>query len=266
MKLEGGCLTTAMGILPHTDPEKAIELALTLDITFWPQLPRLSFYEDMYVQISEHFPGIQLDMEKREISFSLEKFYAEVEDFLAHWEDESYFRLSPRYSMVFHRFLEKDLSSYRYIRGQSIGPVSLGLKILDEKKKSMIYHQEVREIIFHFVAKKLEAQYKKMKEKNRGAFVWVDEPGLEMIFMAYTGYTSDKALEDYRLFLEKFPGPKGVLNLIKGGPGHEGCGFRRSGGYGVGSGAGPGAEYQCGPGDHCRPQYGGSGEVGRLPG
>ena len=39
MKLEGNCQTTAMGIMPHTDVEKALELSLSLDIPYWPQLP-----------------------------------------------------------------------------------------------------------------------------------------------------------------------------------------------------------------------------------
>lgn len=210
MKLEGNCQTTAMGIMPHTDVERAIELALTLDIPFWPQLPKVNYYEDMYVQVSEHFPGINVDQEKRVVSFSLEKFYRDFEDYMPYWEEESFFRLSPEYSVVFHRFLERDFSRYSYIRGQSIGPVSYGLKILDQQNKPMIYYEEVRQIIFEFVAKKLKAQYNEMRQVHPGAFVWVDEPGLEMIFMAMTGYTSERAAEDYRSFLSNFPGPKGV--------------------------------------------------------
>ncbi|HOL16649.1 MAG TPA: hypothetical protein PLY40_00030 [Bacillota bacterium] len=210
MKLEGNCMTTAMGIMPHRDLEKALQLALSLDIPFWPQLPRLSFYEDMYVQLSEHFPGISLDPERRLVRFSLEQFYMDLEEYTAHWDDQSYFSLSPRYSAVYHRFLEQDLSRYRYIRGQSIGPVSFGLKILDADQKPMIYYDEVREIIFDFVAKKLQAQYRELQAVHAAPFVWVDEPGLEMIFMAFTGYTGEKAAADYRTFLQTFPGPKGV--------------------------------------------------------
>lgn len=210
MKLEGNCQTTAMGIMPHIDIDEALQLALTLDIPYWPQLPKVNFFEDMYAQISEHFPGIILDTEKRLVHFSIDRFYEDLEEFLQHWEEEEYFRLSPEYSAVFHRFLKQDLSSYQYIRGQSIGPVSYGLKILDENKKPMIYYEEVRQTVFDFVAKKLQAQLGEMQAVHPGAFVWVDEPGLEMIFMAITGYTSERAKEDYRAFLENFPGPKGV--------------------------------------------------------
>ena len=50
-----------MSVMPHTDIEKALELALGLDIPFWPQLPNVSFYEDMYAQTSESFPGVVID-------------------------------------------------------------------------------------------------------------------------------------------------------------------------------------------------------------
>ena len=44
-----------MAVMLHTDPERALKAALSVDIPFWPQLPRLSYYEDMYVQASEVF-------------------------------------------------------------------------------------------------------------------------------------------------------------------------------------------------------------------
>jgi hypothetical protein len=40
----------------------------------------------MYVQASEHFPGILLDLKRRTLRFSIEKFLDEVEEYgmLAH--------------------------------------------------------------------------------------------------------------------------------------------------------------------------------------
>ena len=65
MTIPGDLKTTAMAVMPHKDADKALELALSMDIPFWPQLPHVSYYEDMYVQAAEHFPGILLDLEKR---------------------------------------------------------------------------------------------------------------------------------------------------------------------------------------------------------
>ena len=70
MPIPGNLLTTAMAVMPHTDVRRALDAALSLDIPFWPQLPNYSYYEDMYVQASEHFPGICLDLQNRKLSFS----------------------------------------------------------------------------------------------------------------------------------------------------------------------------------------------------
>ncbi|OPL10790.1 MAG: hypothetical protein AVO34_09810 [Firmicutes bacterium ML8_F2] len=42
----------------------------------------------------------------------------------------------------------------------------------------MIYYEEVRQTVFDFVARKLQAQLAEMQEIHPRAFVWVDEPGL----------------------------------------------------------------------------------------
>src|SRR5574340_327406 len=126
MPFTGNLMTTGMGILPHKDMERAMAMAMSVDIPFWPQLPKLNYFEDMYVQASENFPGIILEPENRRISFSSEKFYAELENCLIHLEDEAFFRMSPRFSATYHRFLSHDLSRYPSIRGQLEGPVSFG--------------------------------------------------------------------------------------------------------------------------------------------
>ncbi len=208
--LPGNLATTAMGILPHTDVNAAQELALSLDIPFWPQLPRVSFYEDMYVQASEYFPGIVLDLEEQRISIDLEKFYAELPAFIMAWEEGESLTLSEEYSLAYHNFLRQDLKDYRAIRGQIIGPVSFGLKITDRTKTPIIYHDEVRQLLFDVTARKIQTQYQELRVKNANAFVWVDEPGLEMIFMAITGYSAERAVKDYRQFLSQLPEPKGV--------------------------------------------------------
>src|SRR5512140_1713294 len=118
MPIPGNLLTTAMAVMPHRDVDRALRAALSLDVPFWPQLPLLNYYEDMYVQASEHFPGILVDMEKRTIHFSMEKFIAEFEQTLAHFDEPSYFDISETYSIVYHRFLKMDLSARPAIRGQ----------------------------------------------------------------------------------------------------------------------------------------------------
>jgi len=206
----GNCRTTAMGIMPHHNVDEAIKLAMSCDIPFWPQLPKVSFYEDMYVQASEHFPGITLDLVEQRINFSTELFYEQLPDYLEHLEDPDYFDVTDEYSMVYNHFLEQDLSGFSAIRGQMIGPISFGMKITDENKKPIIYNAEVKGFIYEFLAKKMNAQYQRLKQKNKNAFMWTDEPGLEIVFGSFTGYASETAHEDYREFINLMDAPIGL--------------------------------------------------------
>ena len=204
------CRTTAMGIMPHAGIERALEVSLSLDIPFWPQLPKVSYFEDMYVQALDSFPGIRIDVDQRRIFFSLSRFYEELPSYFEKAENPRTFRLTREFSAVYHRFLEKDLSRYAAVRGQMISPISLGLKIVDENQKSIIYHDEVKEVLFDFIQKKVNQQYQELKAKNPNAFVWVDDPGLELIFTAFSGYNEVQGRKDFDRFLEGLEGPKGL--------------------------------------------------------
>ncbi len=209
---KGNCQTTAMGIMPHRDIEKALELSLSLDIPFWPQLPNVSYYEDMYAQASENFPGIVVDAENKKISFNSTRFQEELNTYSEIMADNKSFSLSEEYSVVYHRFLSENLDNYTAIRGQLIGPVSFGFKVMDENNMPIIYDEQVRPLLFDFVQRKVNAQYYQLKEKNHNAFVWLDEPGLGWVFSGLSGYDDLHAKKEYRDFLSGLAGP-GALHL-----------------------------------------------------
>ena len=124
MGLEARCRTTAMGIMPHTDVNRALELSLALDIPFFPQLPKVSFFEDMYVQASENFPGIVIDTYSEKISLDTAKFAEELAVYSQKMAQPDTFTLSKQYSVVYDHFLKRNLEGYHAIRGQLTGPVS----------------------------------------------------------------------------------------------------------------------------------------------
>ncbi|MFQ6039613.1 MAG: hypothetical protein ACE5PV_02050 [Candidatus Poribacteria bacterium] len=210
MAFQAGCKCTAMGILPHTDIDRAQNLAFSMDIPFWPQLPKISYYEDMYVQASENFPGIIVDVDAKHIFLDTAKFYEDLIAYAEHQSTDSVFDISPQYSQVYHAFLAFDLQRYPAIRGQSIGPISFGLSVCDEGKRPIIYNEDVRTILFEFFRNKINMQYHALKRKNENAFMWIDEPGLEMLFTSITGYPSEKAHEEVADLLETIDGTKGI--------------------------------------------------------
>jgi hypothetical protein len=207
---EARCGTTAMGIMPHRNAERALELALSLDIPFWPQLPKVSLYEDMYVQASQNFPGIAIDFDKGRLGFSTARFEQELDEYFGKMDVPETYTLTAEYSVVFHKFLSKELGGYRAIRGQNIGPVSFGFKVLDETLKPIIYNDEARTILFDFIRKKANVQYQELKNGNPNAFVWLDEPGLGYVFSGLSGYNEQQAKKDYHDFVAGLEGPKGL--------------------------------------------------------
>ncbi|MBI5896085.1 MAG: hypothetical protein HZB24_08825 [Desulfobacterales bacterium] len=209
--IPGNLLTTAMAVMPHTDVDRALEMALSLDVPFWPQLPNYSYYEDMYVQAAEHFPGIVLDLEKRTLRFSVDKFAEELEAALLRFDDPAFFDVSETYSAVYHRFLKtRDLSERPAIRGQLEGPISFGFNVLDQDERPILFDDTVRPFMLDFMAKRLNAQLARLKQLNPKAVMFVDEPGLQFLFSAMAGYGDLKAKGDLDQFFAQVDRPRGI--------------------------------------------------------
>lgn len=210
MPIPGNLLTTAMAVMPHKNVEEALELALSLDVPFWPQLPNLNYYEDMYVQAAEHFPGAVVDHEKKTLRFSMDKFIGEYEETMARFDEPAYFDISPQYSQVYHAFLAKDLSARPAIRGQLEGPVSFGFNVLDQDERPILFDDSIRPFMFEFMAKRINIQLARLKERNSNAFMFIDEPGLQFIFSAMSGYGEQQAKTDLDAFFATIDRPRGI--------------------------------------------------------
>jgi len=210
MSIPGRLLTTAMAVMPHRDVERALEAALSLDIPFWPQLPRYSYHEDMYVQASEHFPGIVLDLGKQTLRFSYDKFLQELEEAMAHFDEPDYFDIGDSYSVVYRRFLELDLSTRPAIRGQLEGPISFGLNVKDQDDRPILFDDTVRPFMIEFMAKRVNTQLNRLKRLNANAFMYVDEPGLQFLFSAMAGYSDQAGKHDMEVFFSMIERPRGV--------------------------------------------------------
>ena len=210
MPIPGNLLTTAMAVMPHKDIGRALETALSLDIPFWPQLPNFNYFEDMYVQASENFPGIVLDIKNRKLTFSHEKFADELESAMAQWDNPDFFDISEEYSVVYHRFLEMELSNRPAIRGQLEGPISFGFNVADENGRPILFDDTVRPFMIEFMARRVNVQLDRLKRINPNAFMFVDEPGLQFLFSAMAGYGDQAAKKDMEAFFELIDRPRGI--------------------------------------------------------
>jgi hypothetical protein len=89
-------------LCPHTDIERALEVTLSLDISFWPQLPKVSYLENMYVQALENFPEVRIDSVRQKVHFDLSRFDEELPSYFEK-ADTSAFRHVTRNTPAFSR-------------------------------------------------------------------------------------------------------------------------------------------------------------------
>src|SRR3990172_2224879 len=143
-------LATGVGSLPHTDPDKAVRLVLSgfREIPCWPQLPRRTFLENMYVQVAAGLPGANIEGGKLFVEGGegvLPEAEAFYERFLS--EDTASFAIPEERAAALHRFLEDANGPYPAVKGQVTGPVSFGLMITDRQKKPVFYDPVGRDVL-----------------------------------------------------------------------------------------------------------------------
>jgi hypothetical protein len=64
--------------------------------------------------------------------------------------------------------------------------------------------------MLEFMAKRLNVQLSRLKNRNANAFMFVDEPGLQFLFSALAGYSDIKAKGDLDQFFAQVDRPRGI--------------------------------------------------------
>ena len=160
-ELKGNFLATGVGSLPHPEASDAVKIvfdALSCHIPFWPQLPQRSFCENMYVQFLEKFPGVRINEHDRTVSIDTQdQSYADLlEECFNKCQsgDTEYFSISRAYAEGLYLFSQRlrGLKWQGWAKAQIIGPFSLGLSLLDENKKPILYNAELAELLPLFLS------------------------------------------------------------------------------------------------------------------
>ncbi len=200
------CIPTAIGSMPHTDAKRACQIVLENfpEVPVWPQLPRLSLRENMYIQYSEGMPCVVMDEQRHRIFFDtsvdvtpkIEKFY---ERYLA--KDIDVFALTPHYAQGFHLFVdflkESRPKELKLLKGQVTGPVSFGLTVTDENKKAIIYNEVIFDTVLKTLALKAKWQEKEFTQivpKGVGTLIFFDEPYLVSLGSAFVSIQRDQVI------------------------------------------------------------------------
>ena len=209
---EFGCLPTAIGSMPHVDPDEACSAVMKYlpGIPAWPQLPRRSLEEGMVAQCSEGFPGLVREGDKLRIEPSanlesaLEQIYVDCDEGSFHK-----YGISAEYAAGLAAFLSRAAGS-RIVKGQITGPITWGLTVTGQDGLGIIYDDTLAEAAAKFLRLKASWQENMLRRIAPDVIIFVDEPHLVSLGSVFTPIPEEKVPV---LLGEVFRGIKGIRGL-----------------------------------------------------
>ncbi len=200
MNLVPMCLPTAVGSLPHKDPQEACDAVFRYlpAIPAWPQLPRRSFRENMYVQFGERFPGLVVDMEREKVYVDRARADDELEPlYLAYLEDQAEdWGISSENAAGLQSFLSRKeaLAEAVAVKGQVTGPISMGLQVTDQALRPILYDEILADALAKHLRLKVSWMERQLRRVNAAAIVFLDEPYLSAFGSAYVSLSREQII------------------------------------------------------------------------
>ena len=178
---------TLVGSFPHTDPQRLMDRIFDrfAELPAWPQLPARDWLESMYVQYSEHLPGVVIDRPGQRIYFRCDDaFHGQLEEFYQAVvaEDVERFAIGEDYALGLHQFLDRvprlGANRPKWVKGQVTGPFSFAMTVTDDNKRSLAYNPELYEVAVQGIAMKARWLARRLRQVAEGVLVAIDEPYL----------------------------------------------------------------------------------------
>lgn len=215
-QISPNCRATGLGSTPHADPNSAVAFVLRTfpEVPFWPQLPRRAWRENMYVQFSEHLPGLHIE-ETGHVWIELnaagwleeaERFY---EMFLQETPDP--FAPSPGHAAGLYELLRRGpLEGAWAAKGQVTGPISFGLQVCDQDMRPSLYNDMMHDIIVKSALRHAQWQEARLRTLHPRTILFVDEPFLSMVGSAYASLSRQQVIAALE---EIFSGLQGLTGV-----------------------------------------------------
>jgi len=224
-----GCLPVLIGSLPLTIHKQALEiiLSLTPDIPLWPQLPKLP-KEGMIRQFLSGFPGLKDEKNRYWIDTAPDSFAEEMasfyNDYMQVEEDpallkDSRFKLGKDTAMGFYSFtdaIKNQAYTFSTLKGQITGPITTGLGIKDQNNRSIIYDDNLRDMLIKLLTLKGRWQVNELQTYTHGKppIIFIDEPGMvsfgSSAFMGISRETVSDAVAEVIAGIQEAGGLAGV--------------------------------------------------------
>jgi hypothetical protein len=211
-------MVSGIGSFPFTDVDKAIDIIFETcpEIPFWPQLPKRTPYENMYIPFLEGVPCVVVDENEgtafmdTENAEGIEEFYENVLS-----GNLEAFRISGKVAPGFHRFLERlkeRNDEVKFIKTQITGPFSMGLGLKDENGKPVIYNYGYFDIIKKAIHMKAQWMIATIKAQlpDKKIIIFFDEPYMVSFGSAYVSISKEEAINLFNEVLGGIPALRGI--------------------------------------------------------
>jgi hypothetical protein len=179
----------AIGSVPNESVDEALDNLSSLDIPAYPQMVKVSFYEDMIYGAMDGFGFIKVSEEKRSVFIPRAGFEDNLALFYENFYkgDYSFLALGPRSQGGWTAFLEragKDPNFGKvFLKAQVVGPLTLAQSVRLEDGSSALDDPNILEALSFGLGAKAAWLADQIRQTGRLPVVFIDEPGL-------TGYGS----------------------------------------------------------------------------
>jgi len=208
-----GCLPTAIGSMPHTDPSEACSQIIHYlkEIPAWPQLPKRSFLEQMCVQFSYGFPGVRIEDERIYVDRSLDLDEPLEQLHTAYLENDiDRYPVSPDYAAGLHAFLALTTLAPLGVKGQITGPVTWGLAVTDDNSQPILFDDTLADAMTKLLRLKAAWQEKALSKISTNTIIFVDEPYMVSLGSDYVSLSRERVIS---LLEEVFSGISGLKGI-----------------------------------------------------
>ena len=205
------CLPILIGSLPLHNHEEALQLILsaTPEIVLWPQLPK-NTKEGMVRQFLSGFPGLVDKDDKSWIETDSPFFENEMAAFYEEYmraEDDPAFLQNSRFGLTTDtatgfftlcNYLKQENFSPLTLKGQITGPVTSGIRIKDHNGRSILYDDNLRDILVKLLSLKARWQLTELKKftSTIPPIIFIDEPGLVSFGSSGFGGVSEQLVSE----------------------------------------------------------------------
>lgn len=186
---------TCVGSDPRLDVEAACSNILEQfpEIPFWPQFVKIDPREDMNLQYCEGFSFLQEDDRNTHPTLRAEDLEMELAAFYERFlnEDVDSFRITPERARGLYVLLERlrkhPLPEARFIKGQSVGPITLAGSLNAPDGKPLLHMPEFLDAVVKGLGIKLLWQERLLRSTGLPTILFIDEPALANIGSAFSG-------------------------------------------------------------------------------